>query len=62
MVKEVPGPTDLPFRPNLELLRDCEAGQDFVLSVIQDCWAESPDARPDFRTIRSRLKNMREGK
>lgn len=62
MVKKVPGSGEQPFRPNLELLRDCESGQDFVLSVIQDCWAESPDARPDFRTIRARLKNMRDGK
>ncbi|KAG8250716.1 Receptor-type guanylate cyclase Gyc76C, partial [Homalodisca vitripennis] len=62
MVKQEPGPGEAPFRPNLEQLRDCEAGQDYVLSVIQDCWAEQPELRPDFRTIRARLKSMREGK
>lgn len=62
MVKRVPAAGEAPFRPSLEQLRDCEAGEDYVLSVIQDCWAEQPDMRPDFRSIRSRLKNMREGK
>lgn len=62
MVKQVPEPWETPFRPNLEQLRDCEAGQDFVLAVIQECWAENPDNRLDFRTIRARLKSMRENK
>ncbi|XP_054274284.1 receptor-type guanylate cyclase Gyc76C-like isoform X2 [Macrosteles quadrilineatus] len=62
MVRQVPGPGEAPFRPNLEQLRDSEAGQDYVLAVIQECWAEQPELRPDFRTIRASLKNMREGK
>lgn len=32
------------------------------MQCIKDCWAEDPDARPDFRSIRSRLKKMKEGK
>lgn len=62
IIRRVKGPETVPFRPNLDLLRDYEAGQDFVLSVIQDCWAEQPELRPDFHTIRTRLKNMRENK
>nr|XP_018907598.1 PREDICTED: receptor-type guanylate cyclase Gyc76C-like isoform X1 [Bemisia tabaci] len=61
-VKRVPEPGEAPFRPNLDLLVDCEAGAEFVLQTIQDCWAEQPELRPDFISIRSRLKNMKQGK
>ncbi|XP_075220005.1 receptor-type guanylate cyclase Gyc76C-like [Lycorma delicatula] len=61
MVKKVPEDGEL-FRPGIDILRDCEAGQEFVLCVIQDCWAETPEMRPDFTTIRSRLKNMKDCK
>lgn len=62
MVKKVPENGEPLFRPDIDILRGCEAGQDFVLCVIEDCWAESPELRPDFTTIRSRLKNMKDGK
>jgi len=53
---------DVAFRPDLEMLRDSEAGcPDYVSSCIEDCWAEDPEQRPDFPTIRSRLKKMKDG-
>ncbi|XP_026682274.1 receptor-type guanylate cyclase Gyc76C [Diaphorina citri] len=61
MVRQHPGEDcEEPFRPNLELLRDsCEP---FVLACMRDCWAEAPESRPDFPTIRARLKHMKDGK
>ncbi|KAK9512964.1 hypothetical protein O3M35_001263 [Rhynocoris fuscipes] len=53
---------DEPFRPNVDLVRDSEVGSENVISVMVDSWAEDPDIRPDFRTIRSRLKSMRDGR
>lgn len=51
-----------PFRPDLETLRESEAGcPDYVASCIEDCWAENPEHRPEFLTIRSRLKKMKDG-
>ncbi|XP_054158024.1 receptor-type guanylate cyclase Gyc76C-like isoform X2 [Oppia nitens] len=46
-----------PFRPDLNLVQ----WQDFVRQTMQDCWTEKIDLRPDFRTIRSRLKKLRQG-
>lgn len=28
---------------------------------MKQCWAETPDERPDFKTIRNRLRPMRKG-
>ncbi|XP_022181653.1 guanylate cyclase 32E isoform X1 [Myzus persicae] len=47
-----------PFRPPLELL---ENNFDFVRDCLEDCWAENPDDRPDFKTIRVKLRPMRKG-
>ncbi|CAG9761048.1 unnamed protein product [Ceutorhynchus assimilis] len=50
-------------RPDVELLYDSEIGcDDYVLEVMQECWSEYPEQRPDFATVRSRLKRMKEGK
>ena len=46
-----------PFRPDTTLL-EC---QDFLINCMKDCWSEIPENRPDFRTVRSRLKNFRQG-
>ncbi|XP_073983088.1 receptor-type guanylate cyclase Gyc76C-like isoform X2 [Rhodnius prolixus] len=54
--------SDEPFRPNVDLVRDSEVGSDQVISVMVDSWAEDPEMRPDFGTIRSRLKSLRGGK
>ena len=45
------------FRPDLAAIQ-C---QDYISRCMEDCWEELPEARPDFRTIRTRLKPMREG-
>ena len=45
------------FRPDTKIL----VCQDYLISCMKDCWQEIPEYRPDFRTIRSRLKNFRQG-
>ena len=45
------------FRADLSQLK-C---QDFVVRCIQECTAEEPELRPDFKYIRMRLKPMQEG-
>lgn len=63
LVKRIPGNGEEPFRPNLELLLDSENGcDDYVMQCMRDCWSENPEARPDFATIRTRLKQMKDGK
>merc|ERR1719334_1845794 len=54
------------MRPNIELLRDISANTDsdlpeYIVALMQDCWAEDPEIRPDFTTIRNRIKPMRQG-
>ena len=34
---------------------------EYIRSCMEDCWAELPEQRPDFPTIRDRLRKMREG-
>ena len=51
--------TDGEIRPNVDHLTHRPA--DYVVSLMQDCWAEDPEIRPDFVTIRNRTKPMRAG-
>lgn len=61
-VRHIPSPGQEPFRPSLELLQDADVEcPEYILSCMQDCWADNPDVRPDFAAIRSRLKKMKEG-
>ncbi|XP_011170940.1 receptor-type guanylate cyclase Gyc76C [Solenopsis invicta] len=61
-VKRFPEDGEPPFRPNLNILSESKANcADYVVSTITDCWAESPEFRPDFKTIRTRLKKMKAG-
>ena len=46
-----------PFRPDIKAID----AQDFVLNTMKNCWHEMPDRRPDFRSIKSSLKKMRQG-
>lgn len=63
LVKREPLDGDDPFRPDTEILYDSENGCDeYVLQVMQECWSEYPEQRPDFATVRTRLKRMKEGK
>ena len=49
---------ELYFRPQLDLLENC---MDFVKETIRICWSESPDLRPDFKSIRNKLRPLRKG-
>jgi hypothetical protein len=53
-------PRDLnnPFRPAIQALESCF---DCVRECIRESWAELPDDRPDFKTIRTRLRPLRKG-
>ena len=62
LIKKVPGPYELPLRPNTHFLKSCEVGEDYVVKCMEECWSEQPEHRPDFGVIRSRLKVMKEGK
>ena len=46
-----------PFRPDISGLEI----PDYILNNMIDCWHENPERRPDFSTIKSRLKRMRSG-
>ncbi|WAQ95329.1 GCY3E-like protein [Mya arenaria] len=49
---------DVPFRPHLgELLTTSKT----VIDALRDCWDEEPSRRPDFKTIRNRLKPIQKG-
>ncbi|XP_019756594.2 receptor-type guanylate cyclase Gyc76C isoform X1 [Dendroctonus ponderosae] len=51
------------MRPDADILHNPEIGCDeYVLEVMKECWSESPECRPDFPSIRSRLKRMKDGK
>ncbi|KAF7418477.1 hypothetical protein HZH68_001130 [Vespula germanica] len=61
-VKRFPEDGEPPFRPNVEILSESEADcAEYIVSTITDCWAESPELRPDFKAIRTRLKKMKAG-
>ncbi|XP_026675660.1 guanylate cyclase 32E-like [Diaphorina citri] len=46
------------LRPRLDLL---ENSFDFVRDCVTECWAETPEDRPDFKVIRTRLRPLRKG-
>lgn len=60
-VKKLPKDGEPAFRPNLNILSESKTNCDYVVNTIVDCWAESPELRPDFKTIRIRLKKMKAG-
>ncbi|KAJ9587021.1 hypothetical protein L9F63_019386, partial [Diploptera punctata] len=51
-------PGQPPFRPQLELL---ENSFNFVRDCAVECWAEIPEERPDFKTVRTKLRPLRKG-
>lgn len=46
------------FRPRLAELNTTPK---FVTEVIKECWAQDPEKRPEFKTIRSKLKELQRG-
>ncbi|XP_012274988.1 receptor-type guanylate cyclase Gyc76C isoform X2 [Orussus abietinus] len=62
-VKRFPGDDEPPFRPNIDILSESEVDcAEYIVGTITDCWAESPELRPDFKSIRTRLKKMKVGR
>ena len=54
------------MRPDIEVLRDVALDTDnelpdCIVSLMEDCWAEDPDSRPDIAAIRDRTKPLRAG-
>ncbi|CAM1291419.1 Uncharacterised protein g121 [Pycnogonum litorale] len=47
-----------PFRPSLDVL---DTTLDCVKETLIECWKESPEERPDFKSIRTKLQSMRKG-
>jgi Adenylate and Guanylate cyclase catalytic domain/Heme NO binding associated len=59
-LKRLKDPFDinLPFRPSLQPL---ETSFDCVRECIRECWSENPELRPDFKSIRTKLRPLRKG-
>jgi atrial natriuretic peptide receptor A len=58
------------FRPSLDILTDSMSEDksanrykipECCIWTLRQCWSEFPDERPDFKTIRNRLRPMRKG-
>lgn len=47
-----------PFRPKVTKIED---SFDCIINCMQECWAEEPEDRPDFKMIRTKLRPMRKG-
>ncbi|XP_046809093.1 speract receptor isoform X2 [Lucilia cuprina] len=47
-----------PYRPSLQPL---ETSFDCVREILKECWCEKPEERPDFKTIRAKLRPLRKG-
>ncbi|XP_014210339.1 guanylate cyclase 32E [Copidosoma floridanum] len=58
ILKKIIAAEDPPFRPPLGQLENCF---DFVRECLLECWAENPETRPDFKTIRNKLRPLRKG-
>ncbi|XP_055593126.1 speract receptor isoform X2 [Uranotaenia lowii] len=59
-LKRILHPLDpnVPFRPAIQPL---ETSFDCVRDCLKECWAEKPEDRPDFKTIRNKLRVLRKG-
>lgn len=50
------------FRPDVNFLDECSTlCPEFVINLMLECWDELPENRPSFRSIRERLKPLKEG-
>ncbi|XP_053624913.1 receptor-type guanylate cyclase Gyc76C isoform X2 [Plodia interpunctella] len=58
LLRRLATPEPVPYRPPLEPL----SGRfDCVRDCCNDCWAEDPTTRPDFKAIRTKLRPLRKG-
>ncbi|KAK2714835.1 hypothetical protein QYM36_009141 [Artemia franciscana] len=55
---KVAGKHGQPLRPRLERIMNAP---NFVLQTIRECWNEDPMLRPDFKTIRVKLRPLKKG-
>lgn len=46
------------LRPSLHSISSCPS---YLIKCMEDCWHEDPEARPDFRFINLKLKDMQRG-
>jgi len=63
LVKDPKGPKVT--RPDMKVLSDPSLPvevPDYVKELIQNCWNECPEKRPDFSQIRTRLKKLNQGR
>ncbi|XP_059481353.1 guanylate cyclase 32E-like isoform X2 [Neocloeon triangulifer] len=58
IISRIVAQKSIPFRPPIDAL---EGSFDFVRELIRDCWVESPEQRPEFKSLRARLRPMRKG-
>lgn len=42
-------------RPPLNSIEDTD---DELIKIMENCWAEEPVNRPDFRTLKSQMRNL----
>lgn len=65
IINKVKNPDGVAYmRPDIEMLEDTELDYtcpSYVKDIMADCWSEWPESRPDFTTIRNRMKTMRNG-
>lgn len=60
IVEKVKYPQDptKPFRPNVMELENCQHG---LITVMQECWEEDHQKRPDFKSIRGKFRQLHKG-
>ncbi|XP_026329869.1 guanylate cyclase 32E isoform X2 [Hyposmocoma kahamanoa] len=58
MLRKIANPDPAPYRPPLEPLAD---RFDCVRECCCECWTEDPITRPDFKSIRTKLRPLRKG-
>ncbi|XP_077992088.1 atrial natriuretic peptide receptor 2-like [Glandiceps talaboti] len=67
VVRRVMKREDPPFRPDCSLDGDSLHSSDSqvipkMMSLMERCWEEKPEDRPDFYTVRQRLRGLNKGK
>ncbi|XP_062588637.1 receptor-type guanylate cyclase Gyc76C-like [Saccostrea cucullata] len=58
IIERVMNYTHEEFRPRLAEL---DTTPKFVTDVIKECWEQDPEKRPDFKTVRTKLKELQRG-